>query len=154
MIWIMIAAIVVVFVIGYWFMTADTRKANDSLAALLKIKPAYIDSMLLEMGERQSRMFIRSISGGYAEEIRKAAYIVFIFQTFIKDDSAENIARWRQILIRAHLDPELSSEHAELALFYFAELDLEPFELGQFRRQYNETYNTEWEHLDDTSPRH
>jgi len=78
MIWIMLAAIVVVFIVGYWFMTADTRKANDSLASLLKIKPVYIDSMLLEMGKRQSQMFIRSISGGYAEEIRKAAYVVFI----------------------------------------------------------------------------
>ena len=141
MIWIMLAAIVVVFIVGYWFMTADTRKANDSLASLLKIKPVYIDSMLLEMGKRQSQMFIRSISGGYAEEIRKAAYVVFIYQTFIKDASEENIVRWRNILVRAHLPPQLSSEHAELALFYFAELDIEPFELAQFRRDYNQTYN-------------
>ncbi|CAM3985288.1 MULTISPECIES: DUF1198 domain-containing protein [Rahnella] len=141
MIWIMLAAIVVVFIVGYWFMTADTRKANASLASLLKIKPVYIDSMLLEMGKRQSQMFIRSISGGYAEEIRKAAYVVFIYQTFIKDPSEENIVRWRNILVRAHLSPQLSSEHAELALFYFAELDIEPFELAQFRRNYNETYN-------------
>jgi uncharacterized membrane protein len=137
----MLAAIVVVFIVGYWFMTADTRKANASLASLLKIKPVYIDSMLLEMGKRQSQMFIRSISGGYAEEIRKAAYVVFIYQTFIKDPSEENIVRWRNILVRAHLSPQLSSEHAELALFYFAELDIEPFELAQFRRNYNETYN-------------
>lgn len=141
MIWIMIAALVAVFVVGYWFMTADTRKANDSLASLLKIKTVYIDSMLLEMGQRQSAMFIRSISGGYAEEIRKAAYIVFIYQTFIKDSSDENIAHWRNVLVRAHLDPQLSSEHAELALFYFAGLDIEPFELAQFRRRYNETFN-------------
>lgn len=141
MIWIMIAALIAVFIVGYWFMTADTRKANESLASLLKIKPVYIDSMLLEMGKRQSQMFIRSISGGYAEEIRKAAYIVFIYQTFIKDPDEENIVRWREVLVRAHLSPELSSEHAELALFYFAELDLEPFELAQFRRRYNETYN-------------
>ncbi|MCC3702050.1 DUF1198 domain-containing protein [Rouxiella badensis] len=141
MIWIMIAALVVVFVVGYWFMTADTRKANDSLASLLKIKPVYIDSMLLEMGKRQSAMFIRSISGGYAEEIRKAAYIVFIYHTFIKDASDENIAHWRNVLVRAHLDPVLTSEHAELALFYFSELDIEPFELAQFRRSYNETFN-------------
>ncbi len=141
MIWIMLAAIVVVFIVGYWFMTADTRKANDSLASLLKIKPVYIDSMLLEMGERQSQMFIRSISGGYAEEIRKAAYIVFIYHTFIKDPSDENVVKWREILIRAHLSPQLTSEHAELALFYFAELEIEPFELAQFRRQYNDTYN-------------
>ena len=141
MIWIMLAAIVVVFIVGYWFMTADTRKANASLASLLKIKPVYIDSMLLEMGKRQSQMFIRSISGGYAEEIRKAAYVVFIYQTFIKDASEENIIRWRNILVRAHLPPQLSSEHAEQALFYFAELDIEPFELAQFRRDYNQTYN-------------
>lgn len=141
MIWIMIAALVAVFVVGYWFMTADTRKANDSLASLLKIKAVYIDSMLLEMGQRQSAMFIRSISGGYAEEIRKAAYIVFIYQTFIKDSSDENIVHWRNVLVRAHLDPQLSSEHAELALFYFAGLDIEPFELAQFRRRYNETFN-------------
>lgn len=141
MIWITIAALIAVFLIGYRVMTADTRKANDSLASLLKIKPMYIESMLLEMGKRQSQMFVRSISGGYAEQIRKAAYVVFIYQTFIKDASDENIAHWREILVRAHLSPELESEHAELALFYFAELDLEPFELAQFRRHYNETFN-------------
>ena len=139
MIWIMLAAIVVVFIVGYWFMTADTQKANDSLASLLKIKPVYIDSMLLEMSKRQSQMFIRSISGGYAEEIRKAAYVVFIHQTFIKDPSAENMVRWRNILVRAHLPPQLSREHAERALFSFAELDIEHCELAQVRRDYNKT---------------
>jgi len=66
---------------------------------------------------------------------------VFIFHTFIKDASDENITHWRNVLVRAHLDPVLTSEHAELALFYFAELDIEPFELAQFRRTYNETFN-------------
>jgi len=141
MTWIIIAALVAVFVAGYLVMTADTRKANDSLAALLKVKPLVIESMLLEMGKRQSQMFTRAISRGYAEELRKAAYIVFIYQTFVRDDSPENIAHWREVLVRAHLSPMLTNEHAEQALFYFSELDLEPFELAQFRRHYNETYN-------------
>ncbi|QCR35239.1 DUF1198 family protein [Nissabacter sp. SGAir0207] len=141
MTWIIIAALIAVFVAGYLVMTADTRKANDSLASLLRIKPVVIESMLLEMGKRQSQMFTRAISSGYAEELRKAAYIVFIYHTFIRDDSPESILHWRDVLIRAHLSPVLTNEHAEQALFYFAELDLDPFELAQFRRHYNETYN-------------
>jgi uncharacterized protein YneF (UPF0154 family) len=141
MIWIILTALVVIFCVGYWFMTRDTRKANNSLACLLKIKPAYIDAMLLSMGHRQSQMFIRTISTGYADELRKAAYVLFIYQTFIMNSSEENILYWRNILLRAGLDAELKSEHAELTLFYFSELDLVAFELAQFRRDYNQTFN-------------
>ncbi|AKA38062.1 DUF1198 domain-containing protein [Yersinia ruckeri] len=143
MTWIIIAALIVVFILGYRILTSDTRKAVDTLATLLKIKPIYIESMLQEMGNRQTQMFIRSTSNGYAEDVRKAAYLIFIYQTFIKDATDENIAQWRNILLRAHIPPTLTAEHTEAALFYFAELDLDAFELAQFRRSYNMNFNPE-----------
>ena len=103
MTWIIIAVLIVVFIVGYRVMTSDTRKAIDTLANLLKIKPIYIESMLQEMGQRQTQMFIRSTSNGYAEDVRKAAYLVFIYQTFIKDPSDENVMQWRNTLIRSHI---------------------------------------------------
>lgn len=72
------------FIVGYRVLTSDTRKAIDTISNLLKIKPIYIESMLQEMGPRQTQMFIRSTSNGSAEEVRKAAYLVFIYHTFIK----------------------------------------------------------------------
>ncbi|CNK07002.1 DUF1198 domain-containing protein [Yersinia aldovae] len=143
MTWIIIAVLIVVFIVGYRVLTSDTRKAVDTLANLLKIKPIYIESMLQEMGPRQTQMFIRSTSNGYAEDVRKAAYLIFIYQTFIKDASDENINQWRNILIRSHISPVLTAEHTDSALFYFAELDLDAFELAQFRRNYNSQFNQE-----------
>ncbi|CNI19539.1 Protein of uncharacterised function (DUF1198) [Yersinia aldovae] len=143
MTWIIIAVLIVVFIVGYRVLTSDTRKAVDTLANLLKIKPIYIESMLQEMGQRQTQMFIRSTSNGYAEDVRKAAYLIFIYQTFIKDASDENIIQWRNILLRSHISPELTAEHTDSALFYFAELDLDAFELAQFRRNYNSQFNQE-----------
>ena len=143
MTWIIIAVLIVVFIVGYRVLTSDTRKAVDTLANLLKIKPIYIESMLQEMGQRQTQMFIRSTSNGYAEDVRKAAYLVFIYQTFIKDPSDENVMQWRNTLIRSHISPTLTAERTEAALFYFAELDLDAFELAQFRRNYNLQFNQE-----------
>ena len=74
---------------------------------------------------------------------RKAAYLIFIYQTFIKDPSDKNIIQWRNILIYNHIPTILTTEHTNSALFYFAELDLDAFELAQFRRRYNLQFNQE-----------
>lgn len=143
MTWIIFAVLIVVFIVGYRVLTSDTRKAIDTISNLLKIKPIYIESMLQEMGPRQTQMFIRSTSNGSAEEVRKAAYLVFIYHTFIKNPSDENVELWRNTLIRAQISPILAAEHTDAALFYFAELDLDAFELAQFRRHYNLHFNPE-----------
>jgi hypothetical protein len=143
MTWIIIAVLIVVFIVGYRVLTSDTRKAVDTLANLLKIKPIYIESMLQEMGPRQTQMFIRSTNDAYVEDVRKAAYLIFIYQTFIKDPSDKNIIQWRNILIYNHIPTILTTEHTNSALFYFAELDLDAFELAQFRRRYNLQFNQE-----------
>lgn len=143
MTWIIIAALIVVFIIGYRVLTSDTRKAIDSLAHLLKIKPMLVESMLQEMGNRHSQSYIRMLNNGYTEEMHQAAYLLFIYLTFVKQADDEQIGLWRETLIRAGLSPELHAEHTEAALFYFAELDLDAFELAQFRRAYNERYNRE-----------
>jgi hypothetical protein len=75
--------------------------------------------------------------------MHQAAYMLFIYLTFIKQADDEQIGLWRETLLRAGLSPELHAEHTEAALFYFAELDLDAFELAQFRRAYNERYNRE-----------
>lgn len=141
MTWIIIAALIAVFIIGYRILTSDTRKAIDSLAHLLKIKPMLIESIVQEMGNRNSQTFIRSLNNGYTEEMHQAVYLLFIHQTFIKQADDGVIRLWRNMLIRAGLSTELHAEHTEAALFYFAELDLNAFELAQFRRYYNEHYN-------------
>lgn len=143
MTWIIIATLIVVFIIGYRVLTSDTRKAIDSLAHLLKVKPMLVESMLQEMGNRHSQSFIRMLNNGYTEEMHQAAYMLFIYLTFIKQADDEQIGLWWETLLRAGLSPELHAEHTEAALFYFAELDLDAFELAQFRRAYNERYNRE-----------
>lgn len=141
MIWLILAVLVIVFIIGYLILNSDTRKAMRSMATLLKISPLSIELMLQEMGNRQSQALVQLINEGYSEQIKKAAYLIFIYQTFIKDPSDANIALWHTMLLRAHLSPQLNAEHTEAALFYFSEFDLDAFELAQFRRNYNHYYN-------------
>jgi len=141
MTWIIVAAVVVIFIIGYRLMTTDTRKAIASLAHLLKINPLLVETMLQEMGTQQSQIFVQEVNNGYAGEMRKAAYLLFIFHTFIKNQDESNIVFWRHKLLQADLSPMLSAEHSDAALFYFAELDIDSFELAQFRRSYNQTFN-------------
>lgn len=140
MTWIIITALIVVFITGYYFLTSDTRKAIDLLANFLKVKPIMIESMILEMGNRNSQVFIRKLSNGYTEEIHQAAYLFLIYQTFIRQSDDIQIERWRESLRRVGLSGELNAEHTEAALFYFAELDIDVFELARFRRAYNERY--------------
>lgn len=141
MIWIIIAALCATFIIGYLVLTSDTRKAIASLARFLKVKPTLIESMMQEMGSRNSQAFIRMLNNGYTEEMHQAAYLLFLYLTFIKQADDQQIDLWRETLLRAGLSGVLYAEHTEAALFYFAELDLDAFELAQFRRAYNERYN-------------
>lgn len=141
MIWIIIAALCVTFIVGYRILTSDTRKAIASLARLLKVKPMLIESMIQEMGSRNSQAFIKMLNNGYTEEMHQAAYLLFIYLTFIKQANDQQIELWRETLLHAGLSGVLYAEHTEAALFYFAELDLDAFELAQFRRAYNERYN-------------
>ncbi|HEI8867687.1 DUF1198 domain-containing protein [Serratia sp. AKBS12] len=141
MTWIIIAALIVVFIVGYRLLTSDTRKAIDSLANWLKVKPILVESMVQEMGGHNGQRFIRMLNNGYTEEMHRAAYLLFIYVTFIKQADDAQIGQWRETLIRAGLSPQLHAEHTESALFYFAELDLDAFELAQFRRAYNERFN-------------
>ncbi|AVJ18921.1 DUF1198 family protein [Serratia rhizosphaerae] len=141
MTWIIIAVLIVVFIAGYRILTSDTRKAVDSLAQWLRVKPMLIESMMQEMGGRNSQAFIRMLNNGYTEEMHRAAYLLFIYVAFIKEADDTQLAQWRDMLIRAGLSPELNAEYTESALFYFAELDLDAFELAQFRRAYNARFN-------------
>lgn len=141
MTWIIIAALIVVFFVGYRVLTSDTRKAIDSLTQWLKVKPMLIESMMQEMGSRNSQTFIRMLNNGYTEEMHRAAYLLFIYATFIKQADDDQISLWRDMLIRVGLSPQLHAEHTESALFYFADLELDAFELAQFRRAYNERFN-------------
>ncbi|WP_127959199.1 DUF1198 family protein [Serratia microhaemolytica] len=139
MIWFIIAALVAVFLIGYRFITADARKAIDSLANFINVKPLLVESMLQEMGSRHSQLFIRNLNNGYTEQMHQAAYLLFIYHTFVKQADEQQLAQWSKILLNAGLPVQLSAEHSEAALFYFADLQLDPFELAQFRRALSQT---------------
>ena len=117
MTWIILAVLIVVFIIGYRILTSDTRKAIDSLAHLLRVKPMLIESMIQKWAAA-SQTFIRMLNNGYTEEMHQAAYLLFIYLTFIKQADDEQIALWRDVLLRAGLSPELHAEHTEAALFY------------------------------------
>lgn len=65
-----------------------------------------VESMIQEMGSRNSQTFIRVLNNGYTEEMHQAAYLLFIYLTFIKQADDHQIALWRETLMRAGLSPE------------------------------------------------
>lgn len=52
---IILAVLIVVFIIGYRILTSDTRKAIDSLAHLLRVKPMLIESMIQKWAAAKAR---------------------------------------------------------------------------------------------------
>ena len=77
-----------------------------------------IESMIQEMGGRQSQTFIRMLNNGYTEEMHQAVYLLFIYLTFIKQADDEQIALWRDVLLRAGLSPELTPSTRKRRCFY------------------------------------
>ena len=93
MIWLMLATLVVVFIIGFRVLNSDARRASQALTKRLNIEPVYVESMLSQMGKTAGGEFIQYLLQDSESHMGNAAGVLLIYQTFIVDESEESFLR-------------------------------------------------------------
>lgn len=137
MIWLMLATLVVVFIVGFRVLNSDARRASQALTKRLNIEPVYVESMLSQMGKTAGGEFTSYLLQDNESHMGNAAGVLLIYQTFIVDESDESLTFWRSVLRKAHLPTEITHKHERLALTFLRELEPDPNEMSAYRLRYN-----------------
>ncbi len=147
MIWLMLATLIVVFIIGFRVINSQTRRASRALTKRLNIDPVYVESLISLMGRQAGEEFVNYLLRDSEAHMSNAASVLLIYQVFMVDESDENLTFWRNVLRKAYLPPELSSEHVRLAMVFLRELEPDVYEMNDFRQRYNSRFAR-----DETTP--
>lgn len=142
MIWLMLATLVVVFIIGFRVLNSQARRATRALTKRLNLEPVYVESLISLMGRTAGEEFVQYLARDNEAHIANGASVLLIYQVFIVDESDESMMFWRGVLRKAYLPTELSNEHVRLALTFLRELEPDAQEMHAFRLRYNERFAT------------
>lgn len=91
MVWIMLATLVVVFVVGFRVLTSDSRRAIKRLSERLGITPVPVESMIDQFGKSSGNEFIRYLERPDEAHLQNAAQVLLIWQVCIVDGSEQNL---------------------------------------------------------------
>ena len=103
MIWIMLATLAVVFVVGFRVLTSGARKAIRRLSDRLNIDVVPVESMVDQMGKSAGDEFLRYLHRPDESHLQNAAQVLLIWQIVIVDGSEQNLLQWHRILQKARL---------------------------------------------------
>ncbi len=137
MIWLILATLVVVFIIGFRILNSGSRRASQALNKRLNIGPLYVESMLSQMGKVPGEEFVNYLLHNSEGHLGNAAVVLLIYHAFIVDDAEQNLEFWHGLLRKARLPTALTPKHTRLALSFLRELEPEADELNAFRQRYN-----------------
>ncbi|WP_413725700.1 DUF1198 family protein [Sodalis sp. RH16] len=164
MIWLILATLAVVFLIGFRIVNSDSRRASQALTKRLNIEPVYVESMISQMGKTPGGEFVSYLLHNTEAHIGNAAGVLLIYQTFIIDESEESLLFWHSVLGKARLPAELTHKHVRLALSFLRELEPDADELAAYRLRYNGRFtaiadagpaaNGNVFYMDGVSPKH
>ena len=101
MVWIMLATLAVVFVVGFRVLTSDSRRAIKRLSERLGITPMPVESMIDQFGKTPGNEFIRYLERPDEAHLLNAAQVLLIWQVCIVDASEENLHTWHRMLRKA-----------------------------------------------------
>ena len=101
MVWIMLATLAVVFVVGFRVLTSDSRRAIKRLSERLGITPMPVESMIDQFGKTPGNEFIRYLERPDEAHLQNAAQVLLIWQVCIVDASEENLHTWHRMLRKA-----------------------------------------------------
>jgi len=151
MIWIMLATLVVVFVIGFQLLTAGSRHAAQRLSKRLQLPPVQVESMLSLMGKEAAKEFTDYISSDNETHLQNGAMVLLIWQVLIVDGSEENSQRWHRILSQAGFSALISRQQLLLALGFLRQLEPDSQELHTLRELYNARFTLQGIELEGES---
>ncbi|TKI06973.1 DUF1198 family protein [Martelella alba] len=137
MIWLILATLIIVFLVGFRILNSDSRRAAQTLTKRLNIEPVYVESLISHMGKIPGREFVEYLLRNDESHIGNAASVLLIYQTFIIDESEDSLEFWHRVLRKARLPIELTHKHVRLALSFLRELEPAAEELAAFRLRYN-----------------
>lgn len=137
MIWLMLATLTVVFVIGFRVLTSDTRRAIRRLTDRLNIQPVPVESMIDQMGKAAGSEFLHYLARPDEAHLQNGAQVLLIWQVCIVDGSEQNLLFWHRVLQKARLAAPITDAQVRLALSFLRELEPDVAELNNFQMRYN-----------------
>ncbi|WP_054178074.1 DUF1198 domain-containing protein [Trabulsiella odontotermitis] len=140
MIWLMLATLVVVFIVGFRVLTSDSRRAIRRLSERLAITPEPVESMIDQMGKPAGNEFLRYLERPNEAHLQNAAQVLLIWQVFIVDGSEQNMRYWHRLMQKARLDAPITDAQLRLAQGFLRELEPDHWELIAFQTRYNALY--------------
>ena len=137
MIWLGLATLVVVFVVGFRVLTSDSRRAIRRLSERLAITPVPLESMIDQLGKTAGNEYLHYLERPNEAHLQNAAQVLLIWQVCIVDGSEENLHTWHRLLRKARLAAPITDAQIRLALGFMREMEPDPQELNAFQLRYN-----------------
>ncbi|EPK7360081.1 DUF1198 domain-containing protein [Kluyvera intermedia] len=143
MVWIMLATLVVVFVVGFRILTSGPRRAIRRLSERLAITPEPVESMIDQLGKVQGDEYLRYLERPNEAHLQNAAQVLLIWQVCIVDGSEQTLVRWHRLLQKARLAAPITDAQIRLAMSFMRELEPDFNELNAFQHRYNALFHEE-----------
>ncbi|URN99359.1 DUF1198 domain-containing protein [Leclercia adecarboxylata] len=140
MVWIMLATLAVVFVVGFRVMTSGSRRAIRRLSERLGITPVPLESMIDQFGKSAGNEFIRYLERPDEAHLQNAAQVLLIWQVCIVDSSENNLLSWYRLLRKARLAAPITDAQIRLALGFMRDMEPDPHDLNAFQLRYNQLF--------------
>ena len=143
MVWIMLATLVVVFIVGFRILTSGPRRAIRRLSERLAITPEPVESMIGQLGKAQGDEYLRYLERPNEAHLQNAAQVLLIWQVCIVDGSEQTLVRWHRLLQKARLAAPITDAQIRLAMSFMRELEPDFNELNAFQHRYNALFHEE-----------
>lgn len=143
MIWIMLATLCVVFIVGFRVLTSDSRRAIRRLSERLGIDVVPVESMIDQMGKAQGDAFLQYLHRPDESHLQNAAQVLLIWQMVIVDGSDQNLQQWYRRLQKARLATPITDAQVRLAQGFLREMEPEKPEITAFQMRYNGYFQPE-----------
>ena len=143
MVWIMLATLIVVFIVGFRILTSGPRRAIRRLSERLAITPEPVESMIDQLGKAQGEEYLRYLERPNEAHLQNAAQVLLIWQVCIVDGSEQTLVRWHRLLQKARLAAPITDAQIRLAMSFMRELEPDFNELNAFQHRYNALFHEE-----------
>lgn len=140
MIWLTLATLVVVFVIGFRVLTSGPRRAIRRLSERLAMTPVTVESMIDMMGKSAGNEFLQYLSRPAEAHLQNAAQVLLVWQVCIVDGSEQHLDYWYRVLSKARLASPLTDGQIRLASSFLRELEPDMYALKSFQGRYNQYF--------------
>ena len=137
MIWLGLATLVVVFVVGFRVLTSDSRRAIRRLSERLAITPVPLESMIDPLGKTAGNEYLHYLERPNEAHLQNAAQVLLIWQVGIVDSGEQNLHYWYRLMQKARLAAPITDAQIRLAQGFLRELDPDLSEIVALQQRYN-----------------